>query len=153
MLTETDILERMMYMADNGYNCSQILMDLTLKQLGRNNPDLVRAMSGLGDGCGFFQETCGVMTSAACVISLFAGKGADDENEERYLLPMLQDLNDWFQEEIGAKYKGTRCRDIVGDLVGTPSGKQICGGVVLMAWAKVNELLQSYGYPRDTAQP
>lgn len=146
MLTDEEVLNRMMFMADNGYNCSQILMDVTLKQQSKVNPDLVRAMSGLGDGCGFFQETCGVLTSAVSVIALYAGKGNDDENEEKYLLPMLQDVNDWFQEKIGTKYSGTRCKDIAADLVGTPEGKEICGEVVLMTYAKVNDILKAYGY-------
>ena len=146
MLNDEEVLNRMMFMADNGYNCSQILMDVTLKQQGKANPDLVRAMSGLGDGCGFFQETCGVLTSAVIVLALYAGKGNDDENEKKYFLPMLQDVNDWFREEIGTKYNGTRCKDIVADLVGTPEGKQICGEVVLLTYAKINDILTVYGY-------
>ena len=42
---------------------------------------MVRAMSGLGDGCGFFKETCGIMTAAAARLSWYAGKGSDEEIE------------------------------------------------------------------------
>ena len=63
------------------------------------------------------------------------------EVESEKLLPMLQDLGDWFQAQIGDKYTGTRCEDIVGDLVGTPQGKQICGGVLFQTFEKVNEIL------------
>ena len=144
--TTDEIVMQMIELAEKNYNCSQIMMILALQQEGKENPGLVRAMSGLGDGCGFFQETCGIMTGAASVLSWYAGKGADSEEESAKLLPMLQDLGDWFQQEIGAKYSGTRCRDIAGDLVGTPECKQICGGVILQTYNKVNEILVSNNF-------
>ena len=144
--TTDEIVTQMIELAEKNYNCSQILMILALQQEGKENPGLVRAMSGLGDGCGFFQETCGIMTGAASVLSWYAGKGADSEEESEKLLPMLQDLGDWFQQEIGAKYSGTRCKDIAGDLVGTPEVKQICGGIILQTCKKVNEILESNNF-------
>ena len=135
------LVNRMIQLAENKYNCSQIMMLLALEQEGREKPDLVRAMSGLGDGCGFFKETCGIMTGAASILAWYAGKGADDDEESEKLLPMLEDLGDWFRQEIGAKYAGTRCKEIVGDLVGTPDGKQICGSIIFQTFGKVNEIL------------
>lgn len=140
------IVNRMIQLAEKGYNCSQILMILSLEQEDKEIPDLVRAMSGLGDGCGFFKETCGVMTGAVCLLSWYAGKGSDSEEESEKLLPMLQDFGDWFQQEIGEKYNGTRCKDIAGDLVGTPEVKQICGSIIFQAFNKVNEILAEYNY-------
>lgn len=144
--SQDEIATRMIELSVNDYNCSQILMALALDQAGKENPDLVRSMSGLADGCGFFKETCGAMTSAASIFALYAGKGADDETESKNLLLMLQEYGDWFQEEIGGKFQGTRCKDIAGDLVGTPEVKQICGGVVFQSYNKVNEILASYDY-------
>jgi hypothetical protein len=138
-----EMVNRMIQLAEQRYNCSQIMMILALEQESRKNPDLVRAMSGLGDGCGFFRETCGIMTSAASILAWHAGKGADDEKESEKLLPMLEELGDWFQQDIGAKYAGTRCNEIVGDLVGTNDGKQICGSIIFQTFGKVNEILVS----------
>jgi len=146
MKSQDEIVVRMMELSEKHYNCSQILMVLALEQEEKVNADLVRAMSGLADGCGFFNETCGAMTSAASILALYAGKGADDQTESKNLLLMLQELGDWFQEEIGGKFQGTRCSEIAGDLVGTPEVKQICGGVVFQTYNKVNEILSSYGY-------
>ena len=137
------IVNRMIQLAENNYNCSQILMTLALEQEGREIPDIIRSMSGLGDGCGFFKETCGVMTGAACLLAWYAGKGSDNEFESEKLLPMLQEFGDWFQQDVGQKYNGTRCMDIVGDQVGTPEGKQICGGIIYQSFAKLNEILES----------
>ena len=145
-LSADELVNRMIQLAENKYNCSQIMMVLALEQEGRQNPDLVRAMSGLGDGCGFFKETCGIMTGAASILAWYAGKGADDEEESEKLLPMLEELGDWFQQDIGAKYAGTRCNEIVGDLVGTADGKQICGSIIFQTFGKVNEILADNGF-------
>lgn len=146
MKTEDEVVMRMIELSETNYNCSQILMVLAIEEAGMHNPDLVRSVSGLADGCGFFSETCGAMTGAASIIALHAAKGSDDEAESEHLLPMLQQLGDWFREEIGATYHGTRCKDIAGDLVGTPEVKKICGNVVFQTYNKVTEILVSYGF-------
>lgn len=146
LLSADELVKRMIRLADNKYNCSQIMMILALEQEGKDNPELVRAMSGLGDGCGFFRETCGIMTGAAGILAWHAGKGADDEEESEKLLPMLEDLGDWFRQEIGAEYAGTRCHEIVGDQVGTPDGKQICGSIIFQTFGKVNSILADNGF-------
>jgi hypothetical protein len=141
-----EIINRMIQLAGNKYNCSQIMMLLALEQEEHENPGLVRAMFGLGDGCGFFNETCGVMTSAASVLAWYGGKGSDSEAESEKLLPMLQDLGEWFRQKAASKFKGTSCREIVGDLVGTTAGKQICGELIFDTYNKVNEILTNYGF-------
>lgn len=141
-----EIIHRMMQLAENRYNCSQIMMSLTLEQAGKENTGLVRAMSGLGLGCGFFTETCGVLTSAASILAWYGGKGADNEAESDKLFPMLQDLGDWFRQKTASRFKGTRCRDIVGDQAGTAAGKQICGALIFETYNKVNEILAAYGF-------
>jgi len=146
MKSTDEIVNRMIQLAENNYNCSQILLILALEHEGKENPDLIRSMSGLGDGCGFFKETCGVMTGAACLLSWYAGKGSDNEAESEKLLPMLQEFGDWFQQEVGEKYSGTRCMEIVGDQVGTPDGKLICGGIILQSFTKLNEILSGNNY-------
>lgn len=84
----------MIELSTNNYNYSQILMVLALEQEEDENPDLVRSVSGLADGCGFFNETCDAMTSAASILALYAGKGADDEKKSKNLLLMLQELGE-----------------------------------------------------------
>jgi hypothetical protein len=141
-----EIINRMVQLADNKYNCSQIMMSLTLEQEGKENTGLVRAMSGLGLGCGSFNETCGVLTSAASILAWYAGKGAENEAESENLFPMLQDLGEWFRQKTVLTSKGTSCTDIVGDQAGTPAGKQICGALIFETYNKVNEILTSYGF-------
>ena len=144
MKTPDEIVTRMIELSEKQYNCSQILMALFLEQEQKENPDLMRAMSGLGDGCGFFMETCGILTGGASVLALYAGKGSDQETESDHLLPMLEELGDWFRQETQKKFEGTRCKDIAGDLVGTPEVKQICGGLLFQTFTKINEILHAY---------
>ena len=146
--TPDEIVTRMIDLSEKQYNCSQILMALFLEQEQKESPDLMRAMSGLGDGCGFFKETCGILTGGASVLALYAGKGSDQESESDQLLPMLEDLGDWFRQETAKKFNGTRCKDIAGDLVGTPEVKQICGGLIFQTFTKINEILVSYNTNR-----
>ena len=144
--TADEIVNRMIELAEKQYNCSQIMMILALEQEGRENRELVRAMSGLGDGCGFFNETCGIMTGASSILAWYAGRGADNEEESEKLLPMLEELGDWFRQDIASNYSGTRCREIVGDLVGTDEGKKICGSIIFQTFGKVNEILASNSF-------
>jgi hypothetical protein len=142
--TPDEVVSRMIELADKQYNCSQIIMALFLDQEKKENPGLMRAIAGLGDGCGFFNETCGIMTGGACVLAFYGGKGADNETESDHLLPMLEDLGDWFLRETSERFTGTRCKDIAGDLVGTPEVKQICGGLIFQTYNKITEILISY---------
>ncbi len=144
-ISEDDILLKMMDMSVKGYNCSQIMMGIALSQIKQENADLIRSMAGLGNGCGFFNETCGILTSAASILSLYAGKGDDLEKESDKLLPMLQDLGDWFQNETMEK-GGTKCKEIVGDSVGTPEGKNICGDILFKTYKKTDSILMAYDF-------
>ena len=144
--TDGEIIQRMMALAEGRYNCSQILMILSLEQAGRENPGLVRAMSGLGDGCGFFKETCGIMTGGVSILAFYGAKGADNEEESEKLLLMIEEYGDWFEREIGKQYGGTRCVDITKELAGTPDVKQICGGLVFTAHKKLIEILNRNGF-------
>ncbi|MFT5702592.1 MAG: hypothetical protein ACI8ZB_005515 [Desulforhopalus sp.] len=141
-----EVKKRMLQLSAMNYNCSQIMTLLALEQAGYDNTDLVRAMSGLGDGCGFLNETCGVMTSAACLLAWYGGNKSGNETESDLVPPMLQDLGEWFRQKTANKCKGTRCKDILGDQVGTPTGKKLCGALIFETHNKVNEILTSYGF-------
>jgi C_GCAxxG_C_C family probable redox protein len=144
--TDEEIIKRMMALAEGRYNCSQILMVLALEQAGRENPELVRAMAGLADGCGFFKETCGILTGGCSILALYSAKGADTEEESEKLLLMVEEYGDWFEKEVGRQYGGTRCIDITKELAGTPDVKQICGGLVFTAHKKLVEILSHHGF-------
>ena len=69
-----ELREYLMELGMQGFECSQILMMLALETDGCENPDLIRAMSGLTGGMGHCQKECGALTGGCCVLGYFAGK-------------------------------------------------------------------------------
>jgi hypothetical protein len=70
-----------------GYCCSQILMELGLRKLGKENPDLVQSMAGLCNGL-WRDKTCGILSAAICLLYV----AVDDEEISKD----LDELYDWF---------------------------------------------------------
>jgi len=134
---------RMMELSYHGYYCSQILLIMGLEAQGKSNPDLIRALGGLANGCGFAGGPCGTLTGAACLLSLYAGKGLDDEYQDEALTHMLKDLGEWFTLRYGSLYGDTTCETIVGDRT---EMRQRCGAIVAETYARVMELLIAGGY-------
>lgn len=132
-----EMLFRMMELKAKGYYCSQIMMALALENLERSNHDLVRAMAGLAFGIGI-GDACGALTGGACILSLYAGKGTDDEEEHFRLMGMLHELGDWFRDTYGGQYGGISCDALSEE--GALRNER-CGGVVAATFQKVNEIL------------
>ena len=61
-----------------GDTCSHILPKLALEALGRDNPDLVRALSALAVGMGR-GLVCGSLTGGCCVLGLYGGRADESE--------------------------------------------------------------------------
>lgn len=137
-------MDRMLELKKQGFYCSQIMVILGLELLGRQNPDLVASMQGLAGGLGFTGELCGTLTGGVCLLSLYAGKGrAEQENDER-LLFMVEDLVKWFKAGYGQDYGGIRCDDIVGTTAGQMAAR--CPVMIAGTFQKVKELLVENGY-------
>jgi hypothetical protein len=140
----TDAYMKLLELSQNGFFCSQILLIIGLEAQGKENLDLIRAMSGLNGGIGFCGKTCGALTGGACLIGLYAGKGAAEEMEDSNLNAMITMLVDWFEQETGAQYGGTDCNTI---LENNPQNRiSRCPQLVLNTLAKVEEILAANGY-------
>ena len=132
-----DLLFRLMELKSKGYYCSQIMMLLALENQEKTNPDLIRAMAGLAFGVGI-GDVCGALTGGACILSLYAGKGTDEEEEHFRLMGMLHELGDWFRETYAGQYGGISCDAISED--GSKRNER-CGAVVAATYEKVLEIL------------
>jgi len=136
-----DTTQRILELHNEGFGCSQILLLLGLEALGRSNPGLIRAMSGLAGGVGSSGNLCGALTGGACLIGLYAGKGdAGEEEHDRFFL-MVDELVEWFVNKVGRPCGGINCVEI-GDCplaLATPLPR--CCGIVLATWNKVGEIL------------
>lgn len=139
-----DAMDQLMQYRQQGFFCSQILILQGLEQMGRGNPELVRAMHGLAGGLGFSGELCGALTGGAALLGLYAGKGSPDQPDDPRLMFMVQDLVKWFKEEYGQPFGGIRCEEILDG----KSQNQLtrCPLLVMGVLQKVNELLIENGY-------
>ena len=109
-----------------GYCCSQMVMEMGLRRLGKENDDLVEAMAGLCGGIGS-EKTCGIITAAWCLIHL----AKPEEAEE-----LVTELNDWFEDAYG----DMGCADI---LQGVPVNKvEKCPVILENVMMQVMELLE-----------
>ena len=123
-----------------GYHCSQILFLLALRQIGRENPDLIRSMGGVALGLGHSNGTCGALLGGACLLGLYGGKGEDGEREHPAFRMMVRRLTEWFREEMATPEGSILCGDILN-----VSGRSRCGLMVRSVWMKVLELLEENG--------
>ncbi|MGD0232284.1 MAG: DVU_1555 family C-GCAxxG-C-C protein [Syntrophorhabdales bacterium] len=131
----------MLRLRQKGYCCSQIMLIGALEAQRRTNAELIRAVGGLCDGVGMSGEACGSLSGGACLISLYAGKGSEEEEADERLPVMMNEFATWFREVIGEAYGGIRCDDI---LTRCPD-KSVCGSIVAAAYAKAIEILDAHG--------
>ena len=117
-----------------GYCCSQIMVKMGLDALGDENPELLDAVAGLCNGM-HLGLTCGILTGAACLLSLF-----DKQNAAATMIPKLVD---WFEtrcEEFG----DCSCEAILND---NPLHKlERCPMLMEETFEKCRELLAAVGH-------
>ena len=140
----TDEMLRMIQLEGQGFYCSQVLLVMGLEAQGKSDPDLIRSMAGLAGGLGFTGDTCGALTGGACLLGLYAGRGAPEEQEDEKLNLMVSELVDWFSEEYGKIYGGIRCEIILGDDPRNRTAR--CPNMVFGTYEKVKALLIEYGF-------
>jgi C_GCAxxG_C_C family probable redox protein len=147
-----DVYERMMELGLQGFGCSQILILLALEAQSKENPDLVRAISGLHGGLGYCGKVCGALSGGCCTIALYAGKGEPDEFEDSSLQPMIRDLVEWFEQECEPQYGGINCADIMQN---DPRNRlSRCPKLLLSTFEKVKEILAANNFDlSQTSRP
>lgn len=124
--------------AARGLLCSQIVMEIGLRELGLEHEGVVQAMGGLVGAIGFRNVTCGALTSAGCLIALAALPRLD---KKTYLL--IEELEERFAE-LAAKYPGNRCADIL-DHEPNRSPTEVCPHLIVGAIRIALELLAAEG--------
>jgi C_GCAxxG_C_C family probable redox protein len=137
---------RVAELALKGYKCSHILVQIGLDALGKSNPELLRAMSGLANGMSD-GLTCGALTGGCCLIGLYAGMDGEGHDEHGRLPLMLEEYVEWFREEFGQRYGGIDCAQIMQD---DPRLRvERCPGLILEAVKKAREILEANGFELD----
>lgn len=123
-----------------GYCCSQIMALMFLENRDEKDDFLVRAMGGLCNGVGDSGEVCGCLSGGACIVSLAAGKGSDEETAHEELPVMLFELTQWFGERTSGPYGGMRCDQI---LAHSPD-KRACLDLVVETYERVLSILDAH---------
>ncbi|MDR0826795.1 MAG: C-GCAxxG-C-C family protein [Desulfovibrio sp.] len=138
-------------LSGKGYSCAQMVMIGGLRLMGRENPDLVRAMGGLAHGVGGCGEICGALSGAVCLISLHSGKGLDHEEPHLDHLLIMDELIEWFRADLCGG-GGISCAEIL-DTPDRVMNRMLCGRLVGGAWTKAVELLAGYGIDPSLGRP
>ena len=139
-----DTVFQMMKLKAKGYCCAQIILILALETQGKTNADLVRSVGGLCFGINWSGEVCGALSGGACLISLYAGKGADEEAPYGGYIKMLGELVEWFTRVADDQYGGTRCHEIIEKF----PDRSICSLIVADTYKKCMDILVSHGFDR-----
>ncbi len=155
MIDDTQMM--VMELAGQGYSCAQIVLLGGLRLMGRENPDLVRAMSALSSGasCG---DLCGALTGGLCLISLHTGQGLEDERPALGARTLNQALVKWFrQEELQDRVRPT-CAAIFESAGlafqdGAMNPAAGCGDLVAHTWVKALEILRDNGFDPAEGRP
>ncbi|MEG0829292.1 MAG: C-GCAxxG-C-C family protein [Anaerovoracaceae bacterium] len=110
-----------------GYCCSQIIVEMGLARLDKENPDLISAMAGLCEGL-WSGKTCGVLSGAICLLYLADPKQAASSH--------VIELTDWFE----ASFNSADCDDL---LEANPLNKiEKCPMMIDATFTKIEELLE-----------
>lgn len=136
---------RVAELALKGYKCSHILVQIGLDAQGKENPELLQAMSGLANGMGS-GLACGALTGGCCLIAMYAGGDGEGRGEHEKLPLMLEEYVDWFREEC-ERFGGADCQTISG---GNPMQRaERCPSLILECVRKAREVLEANGFELD----
>jgi len=130
-----DTTREIIRLSQDGYCCSQILVQMGLDAMGDDNPQLLDAVKGL---CGGLHSglICGTLTSAACLLSMY-----DSEKAKETMIPALVE---WFQRTCTSLYGGTSCDCITGH---DPMARlERCPKIMEETFEKCRALLNDSGY-------
>ncbi len=122
-------------LAMQGLCCSQIMVKAGLEARGEDNPVLLDAMAGL---CGGLHAgmCCGVLTGAACLLSMYDKKIA--------AMNMIPRLIEWFQTTYSEEYGGISCEEIIDNDPRNRSER--CPKMMAETLEKCRELLAEHGF-------
>ena len=138
---------QMFKLVNAGYCCTQVMMKMVLDEEGKENEDLIRAVSALCMGVGSTQKVCGVLTGGFAILGLYAGKGKDTEYQKPEYSDMVDEYREWFEAEHGS----TECSDLIGvctmkDYLTNQEYRLKCGDLMRKGYEKIQSILTENGF-------
>ena len=137
-----DLRERLLELGLQGFECSQIMMMIALELEEKENPDLIRAVSGLTGGMGHGGGTCGALTGGCGVLGLFTVKGDPEEMEDNRCHEIIRAYTTWFREQYTPQYGGTDCAQVIGG--DFSKCLTVCASILEACCGKLLDLLTEY---------
>jgi C_GCAxxG_C_C family probable redox protein len=102
-----------------GYNCAQSIFSAFAPSFGVSSEIAIRLSAPFGGGLGREGEVCGALSGALMVLGLRYGQDRANGNEDIYR--MAHEFIHQFRQRHGA----IRCRELLGQDISTPEGRQI----------------------------
>ena len=139
-----ELLTKIEGMFADGMHCSQIMLQLACEMRDKENPDLIRAMGGLGGGLFKRDKICGSLLGGCAIMGLYGAKsGPEDEIKFDYKKAVME-LTDWYEGEFGSII----CNEIVED--DRMKVLNTCPAITCKAFIRCMEMLDELGI--DTSE-
>ena len=104
------------------YNCAQAVLMAFASDI-QTDPDVLKKISsGFGGGMGRLQKTCGAVTGAFMVLSLYAGNSCENNNESKDL---SRELIRNFHKQFIAIHNVSDCRTLLDCDTNTEKGQAL----------------------------
>jgi C_GCAxxG_C_C family probable redox protein len=141
--------EKAISLFTSGLNCAQSVLAAYTEKLDLDNNLAVNISCGFGGGMGRLQETCGAVTGAFMVLSVYNGnKYAENGVKKIMSYSMIQDFNSKFL----ARHGTTNCRALLNCDLTTEEGLQyhhennlsekVCGQCIKSAIQIIDALIE-----------
>ena len=122
-----DTKQKLLDLKIKGYCCSQMIVEMGLEKLGKENRDLVEFSAGLCEGL-HCDRACGAFAAGLCLLYM-----ADPAEAAASL---GRDFTEWFEDAFGS----TECDELMGG--NKLQGKvEICPDIIESTFEMVSELL------------
>jgi len=103
----------------SGFNCAQSVLSTYANRFNIDEELSKRISCGVGGGMGKLQETCGAVTGAIMVISLYnCEKYEDNDDRKAHTYSMVREFDARFKEIYGT----TNCKSIIKTDINTEEG-------------------------------
>lgn len=103
-----------------GLNCAQAVFASYAEKLEFDRETALHVSAGFGGGMGHLQETCGVVTGAFMVISVYNSRlYAENQTRKEKSYAMIREFNSRFLE----MHKSAKCRDLIDCDLSTEEGR------------------------------
>lgn len=128
-----DLMDEISKLLEQGYNCSQIMLLLSLKLRNKENPELIQAMAGLGGGL-HCRKTCGTLTGGCCLLASYGTQFPESDSQLSWK-KLVSEYVSWFEQEFGS----LNCEQIIsGDSKNIPA---VCPSMLEASFTRCMELL------------